>query len=140
VLGWIGLRDETRKEARESLAALLKSGVRRIAKVTQSLVPAMALLYLVLGLVIVGMNITEVPRVLGEIYAGAFGFQQVAGGAIGTIIMQGVKRGMFSNEAGLGSAPNAGASAAVTHPLVPSLPPLPPGGAGCEHGTSWRAG
>lgn len=96
-------------------------GVRRIAKVTESLVPAMALLYLVLGLIIVAMNITEVPRVLGEIYAGAFGFQQVAGGAIGTIIMQGVKRGMFSNEAGLGSAPNGAASAAVTHPAKQGL-------------------
>lgn len=96
-------------------------GVRRIAKVTESLVPAMALLYLLLGLLIVGMNITEVPRVLGEIYAGAFGFQQVAGGAIGTIIMQGVKRGMFSNEAGLGSAPNGAASAAVTHPAKQGL-------------------
>lgn len=102
-------------------ALIVFGGVRRIAKVTQSLVPAMALLYLVLGLIIVAMNITEVPRVLGEIYAGAFGFQQVAGGAIGTIIMQGVKRGMFSNEAGLGSAPNAGASAAVTHPAKQGL-------------------
>ncbi|MDR7232930.1 alanine/glycine:cation symporter family protein [Agrococcus sp. BE272] len=96
-------------------------GVRRIAKVTESLVPAMALLYLILGIIIVAMNISEVPRVLGEIYAGAFGFQQVAGGALGTIIMQGVKRGMFSNEAGLGSAPNAGASAAVTHPVKQGL-------------------
>ncbi|WP_347754088.1 alanine/glycine:cation symporter family protein [Agrococcus sp. ProA11] len=96
-------------------------GVRRIAKVTEALVPTMALLYLALGIIIVAMNITEVPRVIGEIYAGAFGFQQVAGGALGVIIMQGVKRGMFSNEAGLGSAPNAGASAAVTHPAKQGL-------------------
>lgn len=96
-------------------------GLRRIATVTDKLVPAMALLYLLLGLVIVGMNVTEVPRVIGEIYAGAFGFQQVAGGALGIIIMQGVKRGMFSNEAGLGSAPNAGATAAVTHPAKQGL-------------------
>ncbi|MCP2031849.1 AGCS family alanine or glycine:cation symporter [Okibacterium sp. HSC-33S16] len=96
-------------------------GVRRIASVTQAVVPVMALLYLVVGILIVAMNVTEVPRVFGEIYAGAFGFQQVAGGAIGTIILQGVKRGMFSNEAGLGSAPNAGASAAVTHPVKQGL-------------------
>ena len=96
-------------------------GVRRIASVTQAVVPLMALLYLVVGILIVAMNITEVPRVFGEIFAGAFGFQQVAGGAIGTIILQGVKRGMFSNEAGLGSAPNAGASAAVTHPVKQGL-------------------
>ncbi|WP_413316406.1 alanine/glycine:cation symporter family protein [Agrococcus sp. 1P02AA] len=102
-------------------ALVVFGGVRRIAKVTQALVPAMALLYLLLGLLVVGMNITEVPRVFGEIFAGAFGFQQVAGGAIGIIIMQGVKRGMFSNEAGLGSAPNASASAAVTHPAKQGL-------------------
>ncbi|WP_405217227.1 alanine/glycine:cation symporter family protein [Agrococcus sp. Ld7] len=101
--------------------SIVFGGVRRIAKVTESLVPTMALLYLLLGLIIVAMNVTEVPRVISEIYAGAFGFQQVAGGAIGTILMQGVKRGMFSNEAGLGSAPNAGASAAVTHPAKQGL-------------------
>ena len=102
-------------------ALVVFGGLRRIAKVTESLVPAKALLYQLLGLIIVAINITEVPRVIGEIYAGAFGFQQVAGGAIGTILMQGVKRGMFSNEAGLGSAPNAGASAAVTHPAKQGL-------------------
>ena len=96
-------------------------GIRRIASVTQAVVPAMALIYLLIGLVIVGMNVTEIPRVFGEIFAGAFGFQSVAGGAIGTIILIGVQRGMFSNEAGLGSAPNAGASAAVTHPVKQGL-------------------
>ena len=102
-------------------ALVVFGGVRRIASVTQSLVPAMAILYLIVGIVIVGMNVSEVPRVFGEIFAGAFGFQQVAGGAIGTIILTGVQRGMFSNEAGLGSAPNAGASAAVTHPVKQGL-------------------
>lgn len=96
-------------------------GVRRIASVTQAIVPLMAGLYLIVGVIIVALNVTEVPRVFGEIFAGAFGFQQIAGGAIGTIILQGVKRGMFSNEAGLGSAPNAGASAAVTHPVKQGL-------------------
>lgn len=96
-------------------------GVRRIASVTDKLVPIMALAYLLIGLLIVAMHITEVPRVIGSIFAGAFGFQEVAGGALGTIIMQGVKRGMFSNEAGLGSAPNAGASAATTHPAKQGL-------------------
>jgi AGCS family alanine or glycine:cation symporter len=102
-------------------ALVIFGGVRRIASVTQSLVPAMAIIYLILGLIIVGMNFGEIPRVFGEIYAGAFGFQQIAGGAIGTIILTGVQRGMFSNEAGLGSAPNAGASAAVTHPVKQGL-------------------
>lgn len=102
-------------------ALVIFGGVRRIAHVTQAVVPLMALLYLFIGVVIVALNVSEVPRVIAEIFMGAFGFQQVAGGALGTIILIGVKRGMFSNEAGLGSAPNAGASAAVTHPVKQGL-------------------
>jgi len=71
--------------------------------------------------VIVGMNIESVPRVFGSIFTQAFGFNEVVGATLGAIIMTGVKRGMFSNEAGLGSAPNAGASAAVTHPVKQGL-------------------
>ncbi|MBN7793747.1 alanine/glycine:cation symporter family protein [Microbacterium esteraromaticum] len=96
-------------------------GVRRIAHVTQAVVPSMALLYLLLGLVIVALNIEQLPAVFASIYTQAFGFNEVVGAALGTIIMTGVKRGMFSNEAGLGSAPNAGASAAVTHPVKQGL-------------------
>lgn len=96
-------------------------GVRRIASVTQAVVPAMALIYLVLGLVIVGMNVERLPEVFASIYTQAWGTKEVAGGTLGAIIMVGVKRGMFSNEAGLGSAPNAGASAAVTHPVKQGL-------------------
>lgn len=102
-------------------ALVVFGGVRRIASVTQAIVPLMAGLYLLVGVVIVAMHITEIPRVVSQIFAGAFGFQEIAGGAIGTIILTGVKRGMFSNEAGLGSAPNAGASAAVTHPVKQGL-------------------
>ncbi|MGG7465993.1 alanine/glycine:cation symporter family protein [Plantibacter sp. YIM 135347] len=102
-------------------ALVVFGGVRRIASVTQAVVPAMALLYLLLGLVIVAMNIDKLPEVFGSIYTQAFGFNEVVGATIGTIIMTGVKRGMFSNEAGLGSAPNAGASAAVTHPVKQGL-------------------
>src|SRR5690606_35054576 len=96
-------------------------GVRRIASVTQAVVPAMALLYLLVGLVIVGMNIEQLPAVFASIYTQAFGFNEVVGATLGVIIMNGVKRGMFSNEAGLGSAPNAGATAAVTHPVKQGL-------------------
>ncbi|MBY6059943.1 sodium:alanine symporter family protein [Microbacterium esteraromaticum] len=96
-------------------------GVRRIAHVTQAVVPSMALLYLLVGLVIVALNIEQLPAVFASIYTQAFGFNEVVGAALGTIIMTGVKRGMFSNEAGLGSAPNAGASAAVTHPVKQGL-------------------
>ena len=96
-------------------------GVRRIARVTQAVVPAMALLYLLVGIVVVALNIGRVPEVTATIFTEAFGAQELFGGAIGTVILQGVKRGMFSNEAGLGSAPNAGATAAVTHPVKQGL-------------------
>lgn len=96
-------------------------GIRRIATVTDKLVPVMAGLYLLVGLVIVGMNIQHVPSMFVAIVSDAFTVNSVTGGAIGTVIMAGVKRGMFSNEAGLGSAPNAGATAAVTHPVKQGL-------------------
>ena len=104
------------------LAALvIFGGLRRIARVAEATVPTMALIYLLLGLVIVALNIERLPEVFASIYTQAFGFNEVLGAAVGTIIMTGVKRGMFSNEAGLGSAPNAGASAAVTHPVKQGL-------------------
>lgn len=102
-------------------ALVIFGGLRRIASVTQSVVPAMALIYLIVGLVIVAMNVERLPEVFASIYTEAWGTEKVAGGTIGAIIMVGVKRGMFSNEAGLGSAPNAGASAAITHPVKQGL-------------------
>ncbi len=96
-------------------------GVRRIASVTQTLVPLMALLYLLLGLVIVVIHIDRLPVTFATIFTQAFGPNEIVGAALGYIILTGVKRGMFSNEAGLGSAPNAGASAAVTHPVKQGL-------------------
>ncbi|MBO0980699.1 sodium:alanine symporter family protein [Microbacterium sp. SD291] len=96
-------------------------GVRRIASFSQAIVPLMALLYLIVGIVIVGLHIERLPEVFASIYTQAWGTQEVAGGTIGAIIMVGAKRGMFSNEAGLGSAPNAGATAAVTHPVKQGL-------------------
>lgn len=91
-------------------------GVRRIARITDKLVPAMALLYLLVGIVIVAINIGNVPSMVTHIFTDAFTANSVTGAAVGSVILAGVQRGMFSNEAGLGSAPNAGASAAVTHP------------------------
>ncbi|MFC7879121.1 alanine/glycine:cation symporter family protein [Isoptericola sp. NPDC057391] len=96
-------------------------GLRRIAHVTQAVVPAMAVLYLLTGLAVVAVNADRVPEVVGAIFGDAFGVNEVVGATLGTVIMQGVKRGMFSNEAGLGSAPNAGATAAVTHPVKQGL-------------------
>ncbi|WP_127472667.1 alanine/glycine:cation symporter family protein [Microbacterium sulfonylureivorans] len=102
-------------------ALVVFGGVRRIASVTQTLVPAMALLYLLLGLVVVALHVDRLPAVFAEIFTSAFGYDEVVGAALGYIILTGVRRGMFSNEAGLGSAPNAGASAAVTHPVKQGL-------------------
>lgn len=101
--------------------AVIFGGVRRIAHVSQAIVPLMALLYLLLGLAVVVIEIDRLPAAFASIYTEAFGFNEVVGAALGTIVLQGVKRGMFSNEAGLGSAPNAGASAAVTHPVKQGL-------------------
>ena len=102
-------------------ALVVFGGVRRIASVTQAVVPAMALAYLLLGLVIVFMHLDKLTAVFASIYTEAFGLNEVVGATFGMILMTGIKRGMFSNEAGLGSAPNAGASAAVTHPVKQGL-------------------
>ena len=96
-------------------------GIQRIAMVCGVLVPLMALGYLLLAIVIVVMNIELVPHVFKVIVLDAFGIEQVAGGGIGATIMYGVKRGLFSNEAGEGSAPNVAATASTTHPVKQGL-------------------
>ncbi|WP_007026303.1 alanine/glycine:cation symporter family protein [Saccharomonospora iraqiensis] len=103
------------------VALVVFGGVRRIATVAQATVPFMALFYVLLGLVVVGINIDQVPGVLADIVGSAFGFREVGAAAVGTAIMQGIQRGMFSNEAGMGSAPNAGATAGVSHPVKQGL-------------------
>src|SRR5699024_6383778 len=102
-------------------AAIIFGGMRRVAGVAQNMVPIMALIYLVLGIVIVGMNLGELPRVLGQIVTEAFAPQAVIGGGIGTAIVNGVQRGMLSNEAGMGSVPNVAATASVSHPVKQGL-------------------
>ncbi len=96
-------------------AAVIFGGIKRIAKTAELVVPVMALAYLVLALVILFTNIDKLPAVLALIFKSAFGFQEAAAGSLGYAIsqamMNGVKRGLFSNEAGMGSAPNAAASA-----------------------------
>ena len=96
-------------------------GIQRIAHVSSILVPLMAVGYLVLAVVVICMNYQLLPHVMKLIVSDAFGFSQVAGGGIGATIMYGVKRGLFSNEAGEGSAPNVAATAAVTHPVKQGL-------------------
>jgi AGCS family alanine or glycine:cation symporter len=95
---------------------IIFGGVHRIANFSSVIVPIMAVLYIVVALVVIVMNIAEIPAVLGLIVRSAFGFEQALGGGIGAAIMMGVRRGLFSNEAGMGSAPNAAATASVSHP------------------------
>lgn len=102
-------------------AAVIFGGVRRIATVAQGLVPLMAILYILLGVAVVVLNIEQVPRVIGDIFAHAFGVREFAAGGVGAAIVQGMRRGMFSSEAGLGSAPNAAATASVSHPAKQGL-------------------
>lgn len=95
-------------------------GLKRLANVTQTLVPIMAFVYIVGGLFIIAVNITKVPGVICEIFAGAFGLRPMAGGAVGSMLIamqRGVARGLYSNEAGEGSAPVIHSSAAVEHPV-----------------------
>ena len=92
-------------------------GVHRIAVVSGIIVPFMAVAYIILALGIVLFNITRLPEVITLIVENAFGVKQVLGGGVGVALMQGIKRGLFSNEAGLGSAPNAAATANVSHPV-----------------------
>ncbi len=102
-----------------SVVALLIvfGGIHRIANVSAVLVPVMAIGYFVLAIVIIVMNIGLIPHVMKVIVADAFGIEQGVGGAFGAMVMIGVKRGLFSNEAGEGSAPNVAATATVSHPV-----------------------
>lgn len=102
-------------------ALVILGGVRRIAKVAQSAIPVVAVVYLLVGLVVVAMHAEALPGAAASVVTEAWGTTQVAGATLGTIIMTGVRRGMFSNEAGLGSVPNAAATAAVSHPVKQGL-------------------
>ncbi len=96
-------------------------GIQRVAKVSSVIVPVMAIGYFVLALYVVLANISLFPDIIRLIVNDAFGVQQVAGGGIGATMLYGIKRGLFSNEAGEGSAPNVAATAAVSHPVKQGL-------------------
>ena len=96
-------------------------GIQRIAQVSSVLVPVMAVGYIILAVVIIVMNIHLIPHVFKVIVLDAFGVSQIAGGGIGAAMMNGIKRGLFSNEAGEGSAPNVAATATTTHPVKQGL-------------------
>ena len=100
---------------------IIFGGIQRIAKVSTWLVPFMAIGYIILAFVVIVMNIGKLPAVFELIISSAFGWNQAFGGMIGAAMMNGIKRGLFSNEAGQGSAPNVAATADVTHPVKQGL-------------------
>jgi alanine or glycine:cation symporter, AGCS family len=102
-------------------AFIIFGGIKRIAKVAEFMVPIMAGLYILIALFIIITNIGEIPGVFSLIFKSAFGVEEVAGGALGAAMLNGIKRGLFSNEAGMGSAPNAAATADVSHPVKQGL-------------------
>ncbi len=99
----------------------LLGGADRIVKITSSVVPVMGILYILVAIISIVINIENVPAVFGRIFNEAFDFKAIFGGFAGSALMHGIKRGLFSNEAGIGSAPNASASASVSHPVKQGL-------------------
>lgn len=96
-------------------------GAHRIGFISSIIVPIMAILYILLGLVTMFLNIKELPEMFALIFKNAFDVQAIMGGFAGSAVVIGIKRGLFSNEAGMGSAPNASASADVDHPVKQGL-------------------
>ncbi|MCT4595294.1 MAG: alanine:cation symporter family protein [Anaeromicrobium sp.] len=100
---------------------IIFGGVKRIARVAEVIVPVMAVAYVIIAGFVIVKNIGSIPQIFSLIIGSAVGLKQAAGGAIGAALMQGIKRGLFSNEAGMGSAPNAAATAEVSHPVKQGL-------------------
>lgn len=106
------------------VALVVLGGIQRIARVSEVIVPFMAVFYVLACLLMLALNIEKIPAAFGEIFAGAFGLRAAAGGALGTILLamqKGIARGIFSNEAGLGSAPIAAAAAQTKEPARQGL-------------------
>ena len=103
------------------VAVIVFGGIKRVAKVSTWMVPAMAMLWLLLALVLILVNFTQVSAVIETIFSYAFGVQSFVGGGFGMMVMWGLKRGVFSNEAGIGSIPNVSSSAHVQHPVKQGL-------------------
>ncbi len=103
------------------LALVIFGGARGISRVAAIVTPFMALAYILLSLMVIGFHIERIPEVLGAIVSGAFGIKPVAGGILGSTIMMGVKRGIFSNEAGQGGGAIVSGSADVPHPVRQGL-------------------
>ncbi|MBZ8178083.1 amino acid carrier protein [Corynebacterium sp. 3HC-13] len=102
-------------------AAIIFGGVQRIANATQVIVPFMAGAYLLIGVVVLILNAEKIPGMLADIIGSALGLREIAGATLGAAFSNGMRRGLFSNEAGQGSAPNAAATATVSHPVKQGL-------------------
>ena len=102
-------------------ALIIFGGLNRIANVVSFMVPIMAIGYVVVALYVLVVNAVHIPRLFMDIIEAAFGLKQVVGGTIGAAMLQGIKRGLYSNEAGMGSAPNAAATSNVSHPVKQGL-------------------
>ena len=100
---------------------IIFGGVKSIAKISSILVPIMAVAYILVALFIIITNMDKLPAVFKMIFENAFGVKQIIGGGMGAALLNGIKRGLFSNEAGMGSAPNAAATATVSHPVKQGL-------------------
>lgn len=100
---------------------IIWGGVHRIGFISSVIVPVMALLYIAISLVCMVLNFSKLPHVFGMIFENAFDYKAIAGGFAGSAVVIGIKRGLFSNEAGMGSAPNASASADVEHPVTQGM-------------------
>ncbi len=96
-------------------------GGKRIIKYTSLLVPVMGVIFVIMALVMIIINAKNIPAMFGMIFEDAFNFKAIFGGVAGSALVQGIKRGLYSNEAGMGSAPNAAASASVSHPVKQGL-------------------
>lgn len=96
-------------------------GAKRLANITSFLVPFMGIIYIIVSIVVLTLNYKFIPQMFSMIFKDAFDFKAIIGGFTGSCIMYGIKRGLFSNEAGMGSAPNAAATADVTHPAKQGL-------------------
>ena len=102
-------------------AAVIFGGTKRISVITSIVVPIMAIAYIAIALWTTITNITWLPQVFALVFSSAFDFQSIFGGFAGSVVMLGIKRGLYSNEAGMGSAPNAAATASVSHPVKQGL-------------------
>lgn len=100
---------------------IICGSIQRISRFSEIIVPIMAIAYILLAVVIITMNITQIPSILKLIVTEAFSLKSTVGGGLGMAMLMGIKRGLFSNEAGEGSAPNVAATASVSHPVKQGL-------------------